>query len=98
LGFSQKRGQLSTFKLPSIEKFVRFSYDIDLFAATDQNYTHGYSFGFAVPMFSKNPVNNIFFKTPNSSSIFGLAFEHIVYTPYDYCLLPKKAKDRQQMT
>ena len=63
------------------EKYFRFNYDNDFFAATDFNYTQGYMFEFAHPFFAKNPVNHLFLKVPSSNQKFGFALEHIGFTP-----------------
>ena len=66
------------------ERYFRFNYDNDFFAAADKNYTQGYALEFMLPVLQKNPINFLFLKSKNSISRYGMALEHIGYTPSDY--------------
>ncbi|WP_291960698.1 lipid A deacylase LpxR family protein [Maribacter sp.] len=81
---SQKIDHLASFRDMGSERYFRFNYDNDFFAASDKNYTQGYSFEYADPSLSKNPVNNIIFKIKGNYFTYGLALEHIGYTPSDF--------------
>lgn len=64
--------------------YFRFNYDNDFFSASDKNYTQGYNFEFANPIFEKNPINFIFIKPRQDFNTFGLSIEHIGFTPSDF--------------
>ncbi len=81
---SQKINNLVSYRDMGAESYFRFNYDNDFFAATDKNYTQGYSFEFADPFLEKNPANLIFHKPESNLSTFGLTVEHIGYTPSDF--------------
>ena len=76
------------------ETYFRFHYDNDFFAATDKNYTQGYSFEFANPLFKKNLVNHIFIKLKGQSNTYGLAIEHIGFTPSNFVSIDIQTGDR----
>ncbi len=82
--FSQKIDNLASFRDIKNDTYFRFNYENDYFAATDENYTQGYSFELVLPLFKKNPVNHLFFKPKTSKIKYGLAVEHIGYTPNHY--------------
>lgn len=79
--YAQKIDNLSSFRNIENESYFRFNYDNDYFVATDKNYTQGYSLEFVAPFLIKNPVNHLFFKGESSISRFGIALEHIGFTP-----------------
>ena len=81
---AQKIDNTASFRNIEKESYFRFHYDNDYFAATDENYTQGYSFELVLPSLEKNPVNYVFFKPKESTTKYGLAIEHIGYTPNDY--------------
>ena len=81
---SQKINNVSSYRNMGSETYFRFHYDNDFFAATDKNYTQGYNFEFANPVFKKNPVNHIFIKLKGQSNTFGVAIEHIGFTPSNF--------------
>ncbi len=60
--------------------YFRFHYDNDYFTSTDKDYTQGYNFELASPVFAKNPINYIFFLPKNSEIKYGLSLEHIGFT------------------
>jgi len=66
------------------ESYFRFNYDNDYFAAADRNYTQGYQLEIASPFLEKNPINSLFLKPKSGENLYGLAIEHIGFTPYDY--------------
>ena len=91
---AQKIDNLVSFKDIKSSNYFRFHYDNDYFAATDENYTQGYSFELVSPYFKTNPFNYLFYK-PNDNEIrYGLAVEHIGYTPNHYELPEIQFGDR----
>lgn len=80
----QKINNLSSFRDMGSENYFRFHYDNDFFAASDKNYTQGYSFELANPIFSYNPVNHIFLKFNGQINSYGVAIEHLGFTPNDF--------------
>ena len=81
---SQKIDNLASFRDMRSESYFRFNYDNDFFAASDKNYTQGYSFEYANRSLAKNPVHSLFIKPKTSYFTYGLALEHIGYTPSDF--------------
>lgn len=81
---AQKIDNTISYRAIESESYFRFHYDNDYFAATDENYTQGYSFEVVLQSLEKNPVNTLFFKPSSANKKFGLALEHIGFTPNDY--------------
>lgn len=81
INYAQKIDNLASFRNIESQNYFRFNYDNDYFAATDKNYTQGYSLEFVAPGINKNPVNHLFFRTENNNNRYGLALEHIGFTP-----------------
>lgn len=79
--YSQKIDNMVSFRDFDKTSYFRFNYENDYFAATDRNYTQGYSFEFGSPVLKKNPINHLFLKPKNTIHKYGLAFEHIGFTP-----------------
>ena len=77
----QKIDNTVSFRDIKSDNYFRFNYDNDFFAATDKNYTQGYSLELAAPFFKTNPVNHLFYIPKNVETRYGLAVEHIGYTP-----------------
>jgi lipid A 3-O-deacylase len=84
LFFGQKIDHTVSFRTIESDSYFRFNYDNDYFAATDENYTQGYNLELVLPSLSKNPINALFLKTENTSTVYGLAIEHIGFTPNNY--------------
>ncbi|MEZ4803691.1 MAG: lipid A deacylase LpxR family protein [Gelidibacter sp.] len=82
--FAQKIDHLVSYRHISSERYFRFNYENDYFAATDENYTQGYNFELALPVFEKNPINHLFIIPKDTHRSYGLAIEHIGYTPNHY--------------
>ena len=82
--WAQKIDNTVYFRDIESDNYFRFHYDNDYFAATDENYTQGYSFDLIFPSLNKNPVNYLFFKQKEVSTKYGLSIEHIGFTPNDY--------------
>lgn len=82
--YSQKIDNLSSFRDVENDSYFRFNYDNDFFSSSDKNYTQGYSFELVLPVFKKNPLNVLFLKPKNYVAKYGLAIEHIGFTPDDY--------------
>jgi hypothetical protein len=91
---AQKIDNLISFKDINSTNYFRFHYDNDYFAATDENYTQGYSFELVSPYFRTNPFNFLFLKPKDTATRFGLAVEHIGYTPNHYELPEIQFGDR----
>lgn len=81
---AQKIDNVISYRTIESETYFRFHYDNDYFAATDENYTQGYSFELVLKSLAKNPINHLFFKSANATTKYGLAIEHIGFTPNDY--------------
>lgn len=81
---AQKIDHTSSYRTLEKERYFRFHYDNDYFAATDENYTQGYSFELVSPKLEKNPINYLFLKPKAVTTKYGLALEHIGFTPNDY--------------
>lgn len=84
--FCQKIDHLASYRDVSSTEYFRFNYDNDYFSATDENYTQGYAFEWVSPRFKNNPIQALFFKfgATNSKKKYGLALEHIGFTPNNY--------------
>lgn len=81
---AQKIDNTVSFRDLNSNQYFRFSYENDYFAATDENYTQGYNLEFVLPALRKNPANFLFLKPKETFSLYGIAIEHIGYTPNDY--------------
>ncbi len=79
--WAQKIDNLASFRNIQSDSYFRFNYDNDYFSGTDDNYTQGYSLELVAPFLEKNPVNFLFIKPANSEKKFGVAIEHIGFTP-----------------
>jgi hypothetical protein len=91
---AQKIDNFSSIRDIKSVNYFRFNYDNDYFAATDRNYTQGYSFELVTPFFAKNPINYLFYSAKNAETRYGLAVEHIGFTPDDYELPEIQLGDR----
>lgn len=81
IGLPQKIDNAASFREVKSDNYLRFNYDNDFFSSTDQYYSQGYSFELASPWLKKNPANNLFIVPKNSLAKYGLAIEHIAFTP-----------------
>ncbi|WP_055445822.1 lipid A deacylase LpxR family protein [Lacinutrix mariniflava] len=84
LSNAQKIDNSASFRDINSTSYFRYNYDNDYFAATDENYTQGYNFELVLKSLEKNPINKLFLKTESSTTKYGLAIEHIGFTPNDY--------------
>ncbi len=82
--FSQKIDHLASFRNIQNDTYFRFNYENDYFAATDENYTQGYNFELVLPFLERNPLNYLFVIPKDSKLKYGLAIEHIGFTPNHY--------------
>lgn len=82
--FSQKLDHTASYRDIPSERYFRFNYDNDYFDATDRNYTQGYSFELVLPVLEKNPINRLLIAPKENSKRYGVAVEHIGYTPRYY--------------
>ncbi len=78
---AQKIDNLASFRDIKSDSYFRYYYDNYYFSGTDENYTQGYSLELVALFLKKNPVNFLFIKPNNSEIRFGLAIEHIGFTP-----------------
>ncbi|APQ16373.1 lipid A deacylase LpxR family protein [Maribacter hydrothermalis] len=90
----QKIDNLASYRDMGSAYYFRFNYDNDFFAASDKNYTQGYSFEYANNGLKKNPVNHIFFKPKANNFTYGLALEHIGFTPSNFVSSDIQIDDR----
>ena len=81
LSFSQKNDNTASFRSLLSERYFRFNYDNDFFAAKDYYYTQGYSFEVASAQFKRNPISKLLLRSKDTSSISGISLEHIGFTP-----------------
>ena len=84
LSNAQKIDNSVSFRDINSTSYFRYNYDNDYFAATDENYTQGYNFELVLKSLEKNPINKLFLKPESSTIKYGLAIEHIGFTPNDY--------------
>jgi hypothetical protein len=82
--FAQKIDHNISFRNIQSDSYFRFNYENDYFAATDENYTQGYNFELVLPAFENNPLNHLFIIPKQSKTKYGLAIEHIGFTPNHY--------------
>ena len=97
LGFStyaQKIDHTSSFREIKSSSYFRFNYDNDYFVSADKNYTQGYQLELVLPFLEKNPANFLFLQPKNNELIYGLALEHIGFTPDDYASREIQVGDR----
>ena len=92
--WSQKIDNNISYRAINADHYFRFSYDNDYFAATDENYTQGYSFELAAPFLAGNPINKLFYIPKNTERRYGLSIEHIGFTPNHYELPEIQVGDR----
>lgn len=79
--FSQSIDNTASYRNMESTRYFRLHYANDIFTGRDFYYTQGINLEFCSPTFIRNPVNFILPKMKNSSSTFGLALEHAVFTP-----------------
>ena len=79
--FGQKIDNMASFRDIKNDCYLRFNYDNDYFASTDKDYTQGYNFELVSPFLDKNPINILFLKPKRSEYKYGIAIEHIGYSP-----------------
>jgi len=91
---AQKINHLASFRNIEGERYFRFNYDNDFFTATDENYTQGYNFELVAPALRKNPLNFILIKANQQNTRYGVALEHIGFTPNEYDLPEIQFGDR----
>jgi len=92
--WSQKIDNTTSYRAINTDHYFRFSYDNDYFAATDENYTQGYSVELVAPVLAGNPLNILFYIPENTECRYGLSIEHIGFTPNRYELPEIQVGDR----
>jgi hypothetical protein len=91
---AQRIDNLASFRDVKSAKYFRFHYDNDLFAFTDANYTQGTGFELVAPFIRRNPMNYLFHQPKGAEIRYGLALEHIGFTPINYELPNIQFDDR----
>jgi hypothetical protein len=81
---SQKIDHLISFREMQSTSYFRFNYENDFFTATDKNYTQGYNLEYVNPGLKRNPLNLQFIKLDNGKIKYGIAIEHLGFTPTDF--------------
>ncbi|WP_037316622.1 lipid A deacylase LpxR family protein [Salegentibacter sp. Hel_I_6] len=92
--YAQKIDHTSSYREIKSNSYFRFNYDNDFFASADKNYTQGYQLELVLPFLKKNPINHLFFQPKNNEFTYGLALEHIGFTPGDYVSKEIQVGDR----
>ena len=77
----QKIDNTAAFRNIAGDRYFRFNYDNDYFASSDRDYTQGYSFEFAMPILKRNPLNKLLIYNQKYEHQYGVAIEHIGFTP-----------------
>ncbi len=80
---AQKIDNMASFRDINAKSYFRFNYDNDYFASRDQDYTQGYSFELVSPNLRKNPINKILINPKFTENKYGVAIEHIGFTPFN---------------
>ncbi|MFT5859668.1 MAG: lipid A 3-O-deacylase [Flavobacteriaceae bacterium] len=91
---AQRMDNLASFRDVKSAKYFRFHYDNDVIAQTDANYTQGTGFELVAPFFRRNPLNYLFHQPKHAEIRYGLALEHIGFTPKNYELSDIEFGDR----
>lgn len=81
LGVAQRIDNTASFRQIDQHSFIRLHYDSDFFTATDYYYTQGYLFEVVNPGLRKNPLTKLLLKVRGHSVQYGLALEHVGFTP-----------------
>ena len=81
LSLAQRIDNTASFRQPDSDAFIRIHYDNDLFTGTDYYYTQGYAIEVVNPALQKNPLTRLLINARGSKTQYGLAFEHLGFTP-----------------
>lgn len=81
LVFAQKIDNMVSYRENGTASLFRFSYDNDYFTATDKNYSQGINMVLASNRLKVNPMNFLLLKPKLNNLVYGLAVEHLVFTP-----------------
>jgi lipid A 3-O-deacylase len=81
LGIAQRIDNTASFRQTGSDKSIRLHYDNDLFTGTDYYYTQGYTTEVVHPALRKNPLTRLLPNVKGSQTQYGLAFEHLGFTP-----------------
>ncbi len=63
------------------KSYFRFYYDNDFFTATDDYYSQGINLEYVSPHLANFPLNKLLIKLKNHPVTYGVALEHLAYTP-----------------
>lgn len=80
-GLAQKIDNVVSYRAIKSDRYFRIHYDNDYFSASDENYTQGYNLELVTPGLAKNPLNFLLIKPKTHQLHYGIAIEHIGYTP-----------------
>ncbi|AUD06345.1 lipid A deacylase LpxR family protein [Spirosoma pollinicola] len=81
LGLAQRIDNMVSFRQIDQPSFSRLHYDNDFFTGTDYYYTQGYMLELVKPSLQKNPLTKLLIKAKGNQIQYGLAFEHLGFTP-----------------
>ncbi len=81
LSFTQVIDNTASFRDIKSGNYIRFHYDNDFFTATDYYYTQGINIEYVHPSLIKNPVSKILVRFKDDHIKYGMAVEHIAFTP-----------------
>jgi lipid A 3-O-deacylase len=81
ISIGQKIDNTASFRDMKSKHYIRIHYDNDFFASSDLDYTQGINLELIAPQLKNNPINAIFILPQRSETRYGLALEHIVFTP-----------------
>ena len=79
--YSQTIDNTSTYRSMNSPGYFRFHYENDYFTASDYYYSQGINFELCTPSLKKNPLMVLLPELKNNYNSYGLALEHVVYTP-----------------
>ncbi|MEO8151326.1 MAG: lipid A deacylase LpxR family protein [Bacteroidia bacterium] len=72
---------IASYRETGNDKYIRFYYDNDFFTATDYYYTQGMCLELVNANLEKFPLSHLLIRPSKFSNRFGVAVEHIGYTP-----------------
>ncbi len=70
-----------SYRIISGSKYTRFYYDNDFFTSTDGNYSQGINLEIVNPGLRKFPLTKLLVSIGSGVKKYGIAFEHLAYTP-----------------
>jgi lipid A 3-O-deacylase len=70
-----------TYENINSDRYIRFNYENDFFAASDRYFTQGLNMELALPVFKKIPTSKLLLTLPGAEVKYGIGVEHDAYTP-----------------